>query len=70
LNPRCDTRQIRIERDGSADAGQNKSRGSLGMICADFLAGAHLDNGNPEILLAVLQVPARRAAAGLRRKPA
>jgi len=21
------------------------------MICADFLAGAHLDNGNPEILL-------------------
>jgi hypothetical protein len=23
----------------------------LEMICADFLAGAHLDNGNPEILL-------------------
>jgi len=21
------------------------------MICADFLAGAHLDNGNPEMLL-------------------
>jgi hypothetical protein len=21
------------------------------MICADFLAGAHLDNGDPEILL-------------------
>jgi hypothetical protein len=21
------------------------------LICADFLAGAHLDNGNPEILL-------------------
>jgi hypothetical protein len=21
------------------------------MICADFLAGAHLENGNPEILL-------------------
>jgi hypothetical protein len=21
------------------------------MICADFVAGAHLDNGNPEILL-------------------
>jgi hypothetical protein len=21
------------------------------MICADFLAGAHLDDGNPEILL-------------------
>ena len=24
---------------------------SLEMICADFLADAHLDNGNPEILL-------------------
>ena len=23
----------------------------LEMICADFLAGAHLDRGNPEILL-------------------
>ena len=23
----------------------------LEMICADFLAGAHMDNGNPEILL-------------------
>jgi hypothetical protein len=23
----------------------------LEMICADFLAGAHLDNGNPEFLL-------------------
>jgi hypothetical protein len=32
--------------------GTNKSRGyCLEMICADFLAGAHLDNGNPEILL-------------------
>jgi hypothetical protein len=44
--------------------GTNKSRGyCLEMICADFLAGANLDNGNPEILLqsirAVLQVPAR-----------
>ena len=30
----------------------DKSRGyCLEMICADFLAGAHLDNGNPEILL-------------------
>jgi hypothetical protein len=29
----------------------DKSRGyCLEMICADFLAGAHLDNGNPEIL--------------------
>jgi hypothetical protein len=32
--------------------GTDKSRGyCLGMICADFLAGSHLDNGNPEILL-------------------
>jgi hypothetical protein len=32
--------------------GTDKSRGyCLEMICADFLASAHLDNGNPEILL-------------------
>ena len=32
--------------------GTNKSRGDcLEMICADFLAGANLENGNPEILL-------------------
>jgi hypothetical protein len=32
--------------------GTDKSRGyCLEMICADFLAGAHLDNGNPEMLL-------------------
>src|SRR5271169_5846945 len=32
--------------------GSDKSRGyCLEMICADFLAGAHLDNGEPEILL-------------------
>jgi hypothetical protein len=32
--------------------GTDKSRGyGLEMICADFLAGLHLDNGNPEILL-------------------
>jgi len=32
--------------------GLDKSRGyCLEMICADFLAGAHLDDGNPEILL-------------------
>src|SRR6202158_5112379 len=32
--------------------GSDKSRGyCLEMICAGFLAGAHLDNGNPEILL-------------------
>ena len=32
--------------------GSEKSRGyCLEMICADFLAGANLDNGNPGILL-------------------
>ena len=32
--------------------GSDKSRGyCLEMICADFLAGSHMDNGNPEILL-------------------
>ena len=32
--------------------GTDKSRGyCLEMICADFLAGAHLDDGDPEILL-------------------
>jgi hypothetical protein len=32
--------------------GTDKSRGyCLEMICADFIAGAHLDNGNSEILL-------------------
>src|ERR1035441_9165828 len=35
-----------------ARAGADKSRGyCLEMICADFLAGVHLDNGDPEILL-------------------
>jgi hypothetical protein len=32
--------------------GSNRSRGyCLEMICADFLAGANLDNGGPETLL-------------------
>jgi hypothetical protein len=50
--------------------GTDKSRGyCLEMISADFLAGAHLDNGDPEILLnsisryALLQVPAERTPA-------
>jgi hypothetical protein len=31
---------------------RDKSRGyCLEMICADFLAGANLENGNPELLL-------------------
>jgi hypothetical protein len=36
--------------------GTDKSRGyCLEMICADFLAGAHLQDANPEILLASLR---------------
>lgn len=36
--------------------GTDKSRGYfLEMICADFLAGANLDNGNPQILLQSLR---------------
>ena len=32
--------------------GTDRSRGyCLEMICADFLAGVNLDNGNPEVLL-------------------
>ena len=32
--------------------GSDKSRGyCLEMICADFLAGASIDGGNPELLL-------------------
>lgn len=32
--------------------GSDKSRGyGLETICADFLAGAHIENGNPRILL-------------------
>ena len=37
---------------GALMLGTDKSRGyCLEMICADFLAGAHMDNSNPEILL-------------------
>jgi hypothetical protein len=32
--------------------GSDKSRGyCLEMICADFLAGAHVESGNPKVLL-------------------
>jgi hypothetical protein len=32
--------------------GSDRSRGyCLEMICADFLAGAHLEGGNPKVLL-------------------
>jgi hypothetical protein len=40
--------------------GSDKSRGyCLEMICADFLAGANLENSNPELLLASLRRFAR-----------
>ena len=36
--------------------GSDKSRGyCLEMICADFLAGANLENGNPDVLLMSLR---------------
>jgi hypothetical protein len=36
--------------------GSDKSRGyCLEMVCADFLAGASLENGNPDVLLMSLQ---------------
>ena len=36
--------------------GTDKARGyCLEMICADFLAGANLDNGNPELLLSSIR---------------
>jgi hypothetical protein len=36
--------------------GSDRSRGyCLEMICADFLAGANLDNGNPDVLLMSLR---------------
>jgi HNH endonuclease len=49
--------------------GTDKSRGyCLEMICADFLAGASLDNEDPILTAAVdvtfLQIPSRRTAAG------
>ncbi len=53
--------------------GTDKSRGHrLEMICADLLAGAHLDKrpGDPAPLaLTLLQVIARRTTAGVPRKP-
>ena len=36
--------------------GTDKSRGyCFEMLCADFLAGAHLEGGSPEILLQSIQ---------------
>jgi hypothetical protein len=50
--------------------GSDRSRGyCLEMICADFLAGANLDNGGSRdavvLVDEILQIPARRAAAGI-----
>ena len=46
-------------------SGTDKSREyCLEMICADFLAGANLDNGNPDVLLHSMQ-PVRRLANGV-----
>jgi hypothetical protein len=44
------------DRAGNRDAGPDAGHGQIArllpeMICADFLADAHLDNGDPEILL-------------------
>jgi len=40
------------DRNGSSNAGSDRSRGyCLEMICADFLAGANLDQGDSEMLL-------------------
>jgi hypothetical protein len=47
--------------------GSDKSRGyCLEMICADFLAGAHLEGGNPKTLLLSLMRLFRLLPATLR----
>ena len=51
---RCRQRGLPSARTPPAagEAGSDKSRGyCLEMICADFLAGAHIENGDPKILL-------------------
>jgi len=67
--------QIPVIETAALMLGTDKSRGyCLEMICADFLAGAHMDGANPEILLNSISryyhVLARRTAAGFPRKPA
>jgi len=37
--------------NGSSDVGKRPTGYCLEMICADFLAGANLDHGDPEMLL-------------------
>ncbi|MFI5117035.1 MAG: hypothetical protein ACHP8B_10080, partial [Terriglobales bacterium] len=49
--------------------GSDKSRGyCLEMICADFLAGAHLEDGNPKILLLSMMRLFRLLPATLRQE--
>ena len=49
--------------------GSDKSRGyCLEMICADFLAGAHLEGGNPKILLVSMMRLFRLLPATLRQE--
>ena len=56
--------------------GSDRSRGyCLEMICADFLAGANLDSGDPDMLLRALSssfkfLPENQRQAFLRRRPA
>ena len=38
------------------------------MICADFVAGAHLDNGNPEVLLQSISASYYRFLPGEQRQ--
>ena len=40
-----------LETADSTPAVQDVAAHCLEMICADFLAGAHIENGNPKILL-------------------
>ena len=48
---RKELKEVAIET-ASLMLGSDRSRGyCLEMICADFLAGANLDNGDPEMLL-------------------
>ena len=54
--------------------GSDRSRGyCLEMICADFLAGANLDNGDPETLLFSInrffQASSRSTEAGFPQEP-
>jgi len=49
--------------------GADKSRGyCLEMICVDFMAGAHLEGGNPKILLLSLMRLFRLLPATLRQE--